>query len=169
VLPGKTLVYDFESGRWPEFSTYGRSGWRAQCGCTNGLHPVFGDSVAGNVLQLDDTALYDVNDPIERRFTALGPSGTYDNVRLDAQAGIGQEPGGGPILVEMATSRDGGQTFGAYQRADLGNRGEYRKRAVWRRCGLFDRGVVFDFRTTDPSPFSLQSARANEPLAGRGV
>jgi hypothetical protein len=169
VLPGKTLVYDFESGKWPEFSTYGRSGWRAQCGCANGLMPVFGDSVTGNVLQLDDTTLYDVNDMVERRFTALGPSGVYDNIRLDAQAGIGQEPLGDPIIVEMSSSRDGGQTFGPFTKAFLGKRGEWRKRAVWRRCGLFDRGAVFDFRTTDPALFSLQSIRANEPLAGRST
>jgi hypothetical protein len=168
-LPQATYFYDFETQNWVEASTISFTGWRAQCGCFNGINPVFGDS-AGHVMSLDDTAVADVDAAIERRFTALLPNQmVVDNLWLEAQGGIGSEPTGDPILVELSISRDGSQTYSAFYPSDLGKRGEYRKRAAWRRLGRYDMGAAFDFRTTDPAPFTIQSIRVNEPLAGRGV
>lgn len=169
-LQSLTYFYDFETQEWTEASTVGYNGWRAWAGCSNGLNPVFGDSHTGNVLSLDETALYDVDSTVERRFTGLLPGqAEVNNLWLDAQGGIGSEPNGNPIIVEMSISRDGSQTFGPFIPSDLGKRGEYRKRAAWRRLGRYDMGAVFDFRTTDPAMFSVQSVRINEPLVGRGV
>jgi hypothetical protein len=170
ALPTITLFYDFATQEWGEFSTYGRTGWRAQCGCSNGNTPVFGDSAGANVLSLDDTALYDVSDTVERRFSgATAANGSINNLWLDAQGGIGSEPDGSAILVEVSYSRDGSQTWSPFVQADLGKRGEYRKRALWRRLGKLDMGGTFDFRTTDPAMFSVQSIRVNEPVSGRAV
>lgn len=163
-------LYDFATGEWSEASSYGFAGWRAQCACFNGISPVFGDSAGPNVLVLDSAQLYDVDAAIERRFTAVLPDqAIIDNLWLEAQGGIGTEPSGNAIIVEMAVSRDGSQTWSEFLDTNLGKRGEYRKRAAWRRLGRYDMGAVFDFRCTDPAPFTIQSVRINEPLAGRGV
>lgn len=171
TLPTQSFFYDFQTKLWSEVSTYGFNGWRAQTCCTNGVAPLFADSGAAQLLQLDDTQIYDAGATVERRFAALLDSdGIVDNLWLDAQGGIGSEPSGNPIIVEVSYSRDGSQTFGPWIQADLGKRGEYRKRAVWRRLGRFDYpGGVFWFRCTDAAPFVVQSIRVNEDLSGRSV
>lgn len=170
TLDTLTYFYDFETKLWSEASTLGRVGWRAKCGAANGVNPVFGDSVTGNVLTFDPNTLVDVTDQIERRFTALIPNqAIIDNMTLDAQGGVGTEPNGDPIIVEVSISRDGSQQFSPFIPARLGRRGEYRQRAVWRRLGRYDMGAVLDFRTTDSSYFTFQSLRVNDDLSGRGV
>jgi hypothetical protein len=166
-LNGMTLAYDFQTQEWLEFSTIGFDGWRAVCGQANGIEPVFGDE-AGNVLTLDEGAIADAGAAIERRFTAMLPGPVQiDNLFLDAQGGVGGDTS--PIVVELSLSRDGSQTWSPFVQTDLGKRGEYRKRAMWRRLGLYDMGAVLDFRTTDAAPFTVQSLHMNEPMGGRGV
>ena len=168
ALPNQTLIYDFSTGQWSEFSTYGFLGWRAQCGVANGEVPVFGDSTGPNVLTLSNAAINDAGNIVERHFSAATPDRTIiNNISLDAQSGIGSEPNGSAIIIEMRLSRDGGQTFGPWLQSNLGVRGQYRKRAVWRRLGSYDIGAQIEFRTTDDSMFSVQSVRMNEPLSGR--
>ena len=170
TLDTLTYFYDFETKLWSEASTLGRNGWRAKCGAANGINPVFGDSVTGNLLSLNNSVLTDVGDGIERRFTALVPNqAVIDNMTLDAQGGVGTEPNGDPIIVEVSISRDGSQQFGPFVQTHLGRRGEYRQRAVWRRMGRYDMGAVMDFRTTDPSFFTFQALHVNEDLSGRAV
>lgn len=168
-LPDQTWIYDFETGEWTEFSTLGRDTWRAVCACSNGLNPVFGDGYAGNVLELQETALTDNDDGVERRFTALlDGQADVKNIWLDAQGGIGPDPSA-VVTVELSISRDGSQTWSPFMQANLGKQGEYRKRASWRRLGRSDMGYVLDFRVTDPSLFTIQGVRVNEDMSGRAV
>jgi hypothetical protein len=167
-LATKTYLFDIESEFWSEATSYGFAGWRVQCGHTYGQTTLFGDGTTGNVYTLSDGTLVDGDATIERRFTALVPANTIiDTLMLDAQAGLGVGVTGNPI-IEVSASRDDGVTFGPFRQAQLGMQGHYRTRAAWRRLGLFDYpGGVLDFRTTDPSPFSVQGLRFNEPLTGR--
>jgi hypothetical protein len=170
TLDAATYFFDFETKEWLEATSIGRLGWRAKCGYANGINTILGDSVTGNLLAFDDATLTDVGDLIERRFTAMIPDQVeINNITLDAQSGIGSEPNGAPIIIEMSISRDGSQAFSEFIQADLGRRGEYRKRALWRRLGRYDMGAILDFRTTDPSPFTIQSVRMNENLSGRSI
>jgi hypothetical protein len=169
-LPQVTYWYDCETQEWFEASTLGRAGWRPMCGTMAGNVALLGDSLTGTIYTLSDASLTDGPDAIERRFTALvNDPQTLDNIILDAQGGIGTEPLGGGIIIELRRSRDGGQTFGPWHQTTLGTLGRYRARAVWRRMGLFDApGGVLDFRMTDNAPFSVQGIRVNEPITGRG-
>lgn len=49
----------------------------------------------------------------------------------------------------MSVSKDGGKTYGKELWVPIGQQGEYRRRAVWRRLGR-SRDFVFRFRMTDP-------------------
>jgi hypothetical protein len=170
TLVKQTWIYDFATKQWSEASTYGFPGWLAQCGCSNGLTPVFGDRSGPNVLSINEQSLDDNGNLVERVFSAfLEKRLIIDNLNLDATGGIASEPSGDPIIVELTISRDGGFTFGPYIQTDLGKSGEYRKRAVWRRLGAYDMDALLVFRITDAAPFSVQSIHANEPIAGRGA
>lgn len=169
-MPKQTWVYDFATKEWSEASTLGLVNWMAQCGCPNGLNPVFGDRTGPNVLSVNEGTLTDNGSTIERSFSAfLEQPVIADNLLMDCTGGIASEPDGSPIIVEVSISRDGGFTFGPFTQTDLGKAGEYRKRAVWRRMGAYDMDTLFLFRTTDASPFSIQSVAVNESLTGRGI
>lgn len=174
VLSGAdwTRCYDYATGEWCEFSSYGRSAWRAHLGVFRDGVIIAGDDENGTLWGLADGPLTDDgSDPgtiIDRGFTALMKSGGVfiDNVQLDCSTGRSPEYTD-TALIEMRISRDGGETWGQWREKDLGNRGNYRARAVWRRCGLHDGVTVFEFRVTDKTTWRLSGVSANDSLAGR--
>jgi len=164
-----TQVLNIASGEWHEQASYDRTNWRANVGVfTNGI-VLAGDDEDGQIWELVDDEYSDNGVTIERRWTMMIDEATFvDNVMLDASTGrepaLGVEP-----LVECRMSRDGGETYGGYRQASIGQRGDFRKRIVWKRWGMVDdEGAVFDFRITDATPWRVSSIRVNEPLGGRG-
>lgn len=57
--------------------------------------------------------------------------------------------------IGMEISEDGGYTFRAARYRSLGKVGEYKRRAIWRRCGLIDRLAVIRFTVSDGVKTSL--------------
>lgn len=96
---------------------------------------------------------------ILREFTAHLPvkSGqpAVGQVRVEGTKGIGLNSGQGsaPIL-QMAISRDKGNTFGAFRDRSLGAIGEYSARTSWEQNGRAGpEQTVFWFRWSDPVGF----------------
>ncbi len=170
VLSGATWTrcYDYATGEWCEFSSYGRPAWRAHLGVFRDGLIIAGDDTNGTVWTLQDGPLTETGDVIDRSFTAMMKSGPIiiDNVALDCS--VGRSPGyTDTALIEMRISRDGGESWGQWREASLGARGNYRARAIWRRCGLQDGVTIFEFRTTDETMWRLSGVAVNDPLAGR--
>ncbi len=161
-------LFDASTRQWCEFQSWKRPNWRVQC-AVGGL---LGDDSEG---QLWAWAGYtDDGGVLERRFRGgvpiTGGTVTCDNLRLatnpgqtDALTGYFADP-----TVEMRSSRDRANTWTAWRGTALGEQGKYRTRVEWRRNGRFDDpGALFEFRVTDPVPFSPNAVNMNEASGGR--
>lgn len=173
-LDNETLAYDVATLEWCEFTSFGRTNWRACNAVFVGGQALLGDDETGRVWSLKNGARDDDGQPITKLFTAFQPisdgSFTLDVIHLDADFGgaatlIGE---GSDPLVELRSSRDGGKTWSGWRQAGMGKQGQYRARAVWRRFGSFDApGGIFEVRCTDPLRFRVSAVRANEMQGGR--
>jgi stabilization protein len=171
-LDDVTLAYDVATGQWNELASYGEANFRVRTAVDIDGEPLFGDADNGTLWTFHGHV--DAAGPLERRFTAAGPleaAATINNLLLTAN--VGQTPflSGDYTepLIELRTSRTAGQTWTDWRPAPLGAQGEYRKRTLWRRLGLFDSpGFVGEFRCTDPVPLRVSRAQVNIPLGGRG-
>jgi hypothetical protein len=167
------FAYDAATKQWSEFKSWNRSGWRAHIGCIVGDILYAGDDTDGTIWTLSQDQLLDGSDPIERVSSAIIKTTkpfSLDSVHVDISPG--QTPylsgQGADPTVELRLSRDGGKTYGNWRSTGIGAQGDYRKRSIWRRCGLIDEpGVAMEFRTTDPAPWSLSGVRINELAGGR--
>jgi hypothetical protein len=120
----------------------------------------------------------DLGVALTREFTAaqeLSENLSIDNLRIWANVGqstVLTGTGSDPVM-EMAYSRDAGQTWSDFNDAGLGNAavggtGEYRVIPEWRRLGMYDfPGAMFKMRVTDPVPLRISAVKINEPSGGR--
>ena len=173
-LATATYAFDFASGEWWEMQTSGRTNFAGRNATTQGTTVLFGDDATGKVWTFGPSYADD-GLALLREFTGAfaikGGVVQIDNVTVDANSGrtellVGQ---GTDPLLEMATSRDAGATWGAFRTARLGKQGEYRARTRFNRCGLFDApGAMFKFRLTDPVSLRVSNVLVNEAGGGRG-
>lgn len=169
-LDTETLLYDCSSQEWCEFQT-SQGQWIAAFAAMSGPTAYFGHMTTGQLMGWSEWD--DMTAELERRFTAAipldGPT-SIDNLKL--WANTGQTPllagqGSNPI-IEMRVSRDAANTWSAWRQAALGQEGQYRKMAVWRRLGTPDfPGAVLDFRVADPVPLRISAVKVNDPIGGR--
>ncbi len=163
-----TFVYDFSTGEWSEWASFGRGAWRAHVGIFKDGEVIAGDDTTGQIWAFSGEELTDDGALIVRSFTALLGKGPVlvDNIVIDCSSG--QSPVyGEDAMIEARLSRDGGFTWQAWRTVSLGERGRYRSQPVWRRWGLIDNRSVFEFRLSDQTRWRLSSVAANESLAGR--
>ncbi len=171
-LDTETVAIDLATNQWWELETYGRTNFAGRCATMQGEAVLFGDDATGTVLTFDN----DFGDEatLVREFTAAFPIkggvARVDNLIVDASSGrttLLEGQGMDPML-EMASSRDAGATWGIYRQARLGRQGEYRTKTRWTRCGMFDApGAMFKFRLSDPVGLRVSNVYINEPGGGR--
>lgn len=168
-LDKATLVYDAATKQWHDVASYRLPRWRALTGAQNGTVVTAIDDIDGTVWQLTDTAFLDGDQPVVREWTVLLPDPVFaDAIALDCAKGKLAAPIDAPGVLEMATSRDNGQTFSAWRQTTLGEQGRYRKRVGFNRLGLVDQdGMVVRFRLTDPVVARISSIRLNDSSGGR--
>lgn len=178
-LTNHTYVFSSKSQLWSEFKSYGQSNWLAQC-WSNGI---FGTSLnnppnSGTCYMwgLDYYDLAESSHIMERTFRAGVPidGGTQalNNIMLrmnPGQALAAQDPN--PV-VNMRTSRDGGQTWGPWQPRAIGtvdSGTQYRTRVQWRSQGYFGHpGILCEFQALGSVPFRVSGVTANESYADVG-
>jgi hypothetical protein len=166
-----TWLYDAQTRQWCEWQSYGRANWRARCATNDGLY--FGDDETGTIWEFG-SGYVDAGGVLERRFraglTLNGWAFSADKIRLTTNVGETVDLVGDYAnpMVEMRTSRDGGRTWGNWRPTAMGAQGNYRTRAEWRRCGMFDDpGLLVEFRCADPVPFRVSGVSVNEQGGGR--
>ena len=170
-LDTSTFAIDLATGQWWEPQSYGRANFAGRCSATVNGAPVFGDDTDGTLWTFGD-ALED-EDTLVFEWTAAFPlkggTATVDNVTVDAN--VGNTELVGPTsepLIEMATSRTYGRTWGNFRQARLGAQGEYRTRPRWNRVGMFDLpGAMFKFRVSNCRQVRISNVLVNEPGGGR--
>ena len=165
-LDAQTWVMSARTGTWHEFRSYGEANWLPTC-----YAGVFGTR-DGRLVEWTQTHA-DFGGVLERLFRA-GASLNSAAVIVNNIA-LRTNPGTTPYLsgdyanpiVEMRTSRDGGNTWGSWRSASLGAQGEYRRKVQWVGCGGFGQpGMMAEFRVTDPVPFRVSGVFANEQFGG---
>lgn len=163
-----TWVFSARSGLWSQFASYDETNWIAQCYAGG----VFGASRDGLTLAWNSGHL-DLGGQLERRFRAgvpINAGGVVVN-NLILRANIGQTPylagDYADPQIELRTSRNAGQTWGAWKPKSMGAQGEYRKKLQWLGLGMFSQpGMLTEFRLTAPTPLRVSGVFANEPFGG---
>jgi hypothetical protein len=163
--PAKCMVYDIATQTWHLRQTYGSDTWEW----------VFHVSVDGKQYAApEDTTLVELSrsyksdrmadastfgTEIVRYFSAHLPTNrgrpAIGQVRCEGTKGIGLSSGqGSDPLLQLAISRDKGNTFGAYRDRTLGAIGEYGARTAWEQNGRSNpEQTVLLFRISDPVGF----------------
>ena len=166
-IPGEgSYTYDVSTGTWAEWSSYGRTTFRAQCAVIDGGVAYLGDADNGQVWVLSSEAYQDGDDPITGYVSAVAPvnSGVlfHYNMGLNCTRGVGNADQPAPV-VEMRYSDDGGRLWTNWISASLGGVGRYEVKAIWKRLGKVKApGRVFEFRITDPVLKVVRNLVVNE-------
>ena len=171
-LDESTFAYDAATGQWCELQSYGRDNFAATSATMQGQTILFGDDTDGTLWTFAES--FDDEENLIQEFTAAFPlkggTAVVDNLTVDAAVGrTGHLTGqGSDPMIEMASSRNAGATWGSYRAARLGAQGEYRARPRWNRLGMFDTpGAMFKFRVSDPVQLRVSNVLVNEPSGGR--
>lgn len=164
---GYTWLFDGSTGVWSKLKTFGLTRDRGEFSFTLGQQLIVTDFSDGKLYALDQDALTDNTDAIEREIigeTVAGQDGQFlpvDTLRLDMEVGIGTTTGQGVNpQISLSVSRDNGKTFGAEMWKTIGALGEYRTRVEWRRLGT-TRYFTPKIRVTDPVRTVFVSACLN--------
>lgn len=155
-FPEKTLVYEVTGKTWHDRASFIDGAlvrWRP-----NALVQAYGnlfvsDSQDGRIGRLEPETYTEYGNNIYRELTTQ-PFSNGGNRILCAALEITMESGSGDVntpypQIRLSTSKDG-KVFTDERSRGFGGIGEYRKRAIWRRLGRFDRMVVLRFTMTDP-------------------
>lgn len=153
---GDTWVCNLTAGAsWHERESEGLGIWRATRGVPFGGAVIAGDTVTGDLWQVDPTYAFEGTRQIVRTVTGTTFHAEARKVfmsRFAAEfaAGQGLVTGqGSDPTAWLSWSDDGGHTFGEQQSAPLGKLGEYRRLVEWRRLGAA-RERVFRLQWSDP-------------------
>lgn len=168
-IDNETWAYGARSGVWSELQSDGETNWIPQCWDSG----YFGSSVDGRLVQWSDDYT-DFDGALERRFRAWS-SLTGDVLWLNNVI-LRTNPGTTPYVVgdftdpvvELRTSRDGGNEWQPWKSRTLGSQGNYRRKTFWNSLGQFSYpGVLVEVRVSDPVPFRVSGLALNEPFGGR--
>lgn len=167
TIPGRgTFLYDIGEDKWTQWASWNRVRFRIRCGiCFDGENWL-GDDVFGQIWRLRSDKYKDEDDPIQRVVSTAVPQPS-GNVRCDV-VGLQCVRGQGSNLdrnpqVEMRYSNDAGNTWSKWRSRDLGAKGEFDTKAIWRCLGLISSpGRGFEFRTSAPVKVAFQYITVNE-------
>ena len=165
-IPGQgSWAYDLSTGLWDEWTSYNHPHFRGSTGAVGvNQQPLLGDDTSNVIWQMVETQPLDGTDPVVFEFTGIlevtGASQRCNNVMLAIASGTTSDPSADP-MIQMATSDNGGRTFGDEQEEPLGRQGELTERVMWSRQGQLQYpGRIHRWRTTEP--VTVRGAHYNE-------
>jgi hypothetical protein len=167
---GESWLYDGSTKAWTQLVSNGLTRHRSELHVNYLGRNYVTDYSTGKVYRLSPTAYTDNGDPI--RWVIAGRhifdgfnKIAIDAFQLDIETGVGLASGqGSDPMVMLRVSRDGGRTFGNERWRSIGKIGEYKKRAIWGKCGRA-RDFVFEVSGTDPVKTAILGAGI-QPRAG---
>lgn len=160
-LPTTTVVYDLKTGKWHERKSQvpNLKGIPETVRCrVNSLVVIsqrvyVGDSQDGRIGEMSLTTFKEYGYPMIRRFVTqpfqnnLNPF-FLPSIELVVEAGVGNDECPDP-RIGMQMSVDGGRTWSMMRYRHIGKRGQYKKRAIWRRLGRVPATTMFAFEMSD--------------------
>jgi hypothetical protein len=156
----KTWCYDLSTGLWHEreslkINSPTHTRWRANAYSEFKGIDLVGDFESGKIFQLNP----DVFTEDGRTLISEATSQIYfDNtnraiisrLNLDTEPGVGTTSGqGSDPEIMMQFSKDGGFTYSSELWRNLGKKGKYLNRVVWRKLGTA-RSIIFKIKISDP-------------------
>jgi hypothetical protein len=164
-------LYDGLSNVWSRVQSKDIGRHRAEMGVNYLDKIIVTDFENGNLYRLNPLSYTDNGEEIAFEITTRHVEDddrriVIDKLQLDMETGVGLVSGQGENpQVMMSISKDGGHTYGTEQWCDMGNIGEFRQRAIWRRLGQ-SRDWVFKWRITDPVKRVILGASINYRVNG---
>lgn len=157
-LGDSAYAYDAATQQWHQVGSYGYDTFRAWTRAGD----LFGDLYTGQLWTLAEGVYLDNGSVIPREFSMIITERAMID-RIDLSMGTGFSAPGTHGTIEMRKSRNGGNTWGAWQQASVGEAGQYRVSVTFRSQGLCDRGGgVFQFRISDNVPSRITAIRVND-------
>jgi hypothetical protein len=159
-FPEGSWLYDGLTGMWSTVQGYGLSRHRADHGALTGNGYVVAGYQDGTLYKLDAAALTDAGQPIIRRIRGrhFFEESNLISIRsliLDMETGIGGSVSNPQVMLRV--SKDGGRTWTMERWTSLGEVGEYKTRAHFRRLGI-SRDWLFEISVSDPVRFAVVNA-----------
>jgi|TARA_R100001530_G_scaffold413_3_gene620 hypothetical protein len=168
-----TFVYDASTQLWHEREGYDTANnrflprWRPAHSLKIYGKTLVGDFASGKINELDINTFTDLGDPIRRIATApplhAGTKRVFANrLQIEIESGTGLTSGQGVAPQAMLDwSDDGGHTWSNEHWANMGAKGKYRKRLIWRRMGWFWQRV-YRLTISDPVKSAIIAANLND-------
>lgn len=153
----RTWVYDAATNLWHERMYWDGAEHRHRGACyafAFSRHMVL-DHSNGRVYELDLDAYSDDGDEIRairrtQHQAAQGKRLFWSALQIDCEAGVGRSSGqGSDPQMMLRWSDDGGKTWSNEHWRSMGQQGEYKRRAIWRRLGQ-SRDRVYEVVISDP-------------------
>lgn len=167
----KTLVHDANTGLWHDWQSYGENEFLGCCHARVYGQDIIGDPNVGKLYTLDPDTRDDDGDPIIWQATsapyyATGQWAFMASFEAVFETGVGLTTGqGSDPQVMLQFSDDGGRTWSPEFWRTLGQIGQYKTRAVWRRLGSFRERMI---RLTVSDPVITRLLGANAEIIGQG-
>ena len=166
-----SLVYDASTGEWHERMyldpvTNTRQLHRGSCHFFFAQKTLVGDRENGNIYELRLDVYDDNGDEMVRERIAPIISDekrliSHSSFELDMEVGVGLTTGqGSDPKIMLQYSDDNGYTYSSELWTDIGTKGNYQTRVVWRQLGM-SRDRVYKVSVSDPVFVQINAAYLN--------
>jgi Phage stabilisation protein len=150
---GQTWGYDVSSQLWHRRKSYGYSNWRVNHLVYWNGKWIAGDSLSGNLYEMDWDEYTENGSEIERvRVTSVMHADQnrirVPGVELVVSVGL-SDLDNSDYFIDLSWSDDGGYTYSNIVQRSLGSQGSYYTRLLWRRLGI-TRNRVFKIAVSSP-------------------
>lgn len=157
---GACWVFDITTGEWHERSTYSENDWLVTDMAHCYGHVYAQHATTGAIGQLEDDVYTEFGGILRREWTfpqVYGNNRRLFHSNLEIIMRTGDAPIGTTPYVHLDISNDGGNTWAALPRREIGNVGEYAQRIIWQRLGSA-RDRVYRMYVSDAVPMRVLSA-----------
>jgi hypothetical protein len=172
-LPGTTIVFDTITGVWHERKSrietssgvFSQIKHRVQNVVSAYGRTIVADAFDGRVGEYSTDILDEYSENIVRTVVTQPFQNNMQEffvpwIEMTVESGAGNETVENPVIT-MDISIDGGKTFRTPRARPIGKIGEYKKRAIWRRCGRMARFACFRFTYSEKADTSLLQLTAD--------
>lgn len=158
------VVYDMTTGLWHERESFTVGRWRANNYANVYDKHLVGDHLIGRIYEMSLSNFADGTNALQRRAITPpihddGRRVSMGEIQVHFEAGVGLTSGqGSDPQVVLEHSDDGGKTWSNERWESIGKKGEYEKRAIWRRNGSF-RQRNYRLTYTEPTKYAILGVR----------
>jgi len=160
-----TFIYDASTQLWHERQSYGQQNWRAAFVLRDDNITLVGDSLSNRLGILSADVFTEWDEPLVSTVVSpTTPRGQHSSLELEYESGVGTDGQGTDPQVMLQYSEDGGRLWSNEIRRPLGQRGDFKRKAIFNRLGTPRLGNrVYRSSVSDPVRRTLIAAYLNEP------